>query len=148
MAGQQRWLIRKRTPNYVEREVQLCQGPGNKENKMSVAFGECASRFPRTQTKNGGIMSTVTAKPERVDQFFTVAEARFDRWRALLQAARTWEAAANRQPSEKEKQQEATSASFQELRQWEDFFAYPGEALLRTLGERITSGDATGTAHL
>ena len=94
-------------------------------------------------------MSTTAKAPAaRVDQFFTVAEARFDRWRSLLKAARVWEAAANRQPSEKEKQQEATSASFQELRQWEDFFAYPGAALLRTLSERITSGDATGTARL
>ena len=88
------------------------------------------------------------AATARVDQFFTVAEARFDRWRSLLQAARVWEGVANRQPSEKEKQQEAVLASFQELRQWEDFFAYPGEALLRTLAEHITSGDATGTAHL
>src|SRR5690348_7840170 len=94
-------------------------------------------------------MSTAPKAPAaRVDQFFTVAEVRFDRWRSLLQAARVWEGAATRQPSEKEKQQAATSASFQELRQWEDFFAYPGEALLRTLGERIASGDATGTAHL
>src|SRR5689334_20284554 len=94
-------------------------------------------------------MSTAPKAPAaRVDQFFTVAEARFDRWRSLLQAARVWEGAATRQPSEKEKQQAATSASFQELRQWEDFFAYPGEALLRTLGERIASGDATGTTHL
>jgi arginine decarboxylase len=94
-------------------------------------------------------MSTAPKAPAaRVDQFFTVAEARFDRWRSLLQAARVWEGAATRQPSEKEKQQAATSASFQELRQWEDFFAYPGEALLRTLGERIASGDVTGTAHL
>jgi len=94
-------------------------------------------------------MSTAPKEPAaRVDQFFTVAEARFDRWRSLLQAARVWERAATRQPSEKEKQQAATSASFQELRQWEDFFAYPGEALLRTLGERIASGDATGTARL
>jgi arginine decarboxylase len=84
----------------------------------------------------------------RVDQFFTVAEARFDRWRSLLQAARVWEAVANRQPSEKEKQQSATSARFQELRQWEDFFAYPGEPLLRILGERIASGDPTATSRL
>jgi len=83
-----------------------------------------------------------------VDQFFTVAEARFDRWRSLLQSARLWEAVAARQPSEKEKQQEATSATFQELRQWEDFFAYPGGALLGALGERISSDDATRTAHL
>ena len=94
-------------------------------------------------------MSTAPRAPAaRVDQFFTVAEARFDRWRSLLQSARLWEAVAARQPSEKEKQQEATSATFQELRQWEDFFAYPGGALLGTLGERISSGDATGTAHL
>src|SRR5437762_11404906 len=94
-------------------------------------------------------MSTAPKAPAaRVDEFFTVAEVRFDRWRSLLQAARVWVGAATRQPSEKEKQQAAASASFQELRQWEDFFAYPGEALLRTLGERITSGDATGTAHL
>src|SRR5215831_6410763 len=94
-------------------------------------------------------MSTAPRAPAaRVDQFFTVAEARFDRWRSLLQSARLWEAVAARQPSEKEKQQEATSATFQELRQWEDFFAYPGGALLGTLGERIYSGDATGTAHL
>ena len=47
-------------------------------------------------------MSTVTAKPERVDQFFTVAEARFDRWRALLQAARTWEGPEGEQRPNKE----------------------------------------------
>lgn len=92
--------------------------------------------------------STAKAPAARVDQFFTVAEARFDRWRSLLQAARVWENVANRQPSETEAHHAATSASFQELRQWEDFFAYPGESLLRTLGERISSGDATGTAHL
>jgi arginine decarboxylase len=84
----------------------------------------------------------------RIDQFFTVAEARFDRWRALLQATRVWEAVASRQPSEKEKQQSATSGCFQELRQWEDFFAYPGEQLLRQLGERIASGDPSATSRL
>ena len=94
-------------------------------------------------------MSTAPKAPAaRVDQFFTVAEARFDRWRSLLQAARIWEAVADRQPSDEVNQQAVTSATFQELRQWEDFFAYPGAALLGTLGERIVSGDATGTAHL
>jgi arginine decarboxylase len=34
------------------------------------------------------------------------------------------------------------------LRQWEDFFAYPGPTLIKTLEERIASGDATGTARL
>ncbi len=87
-------------------------------------------------------MSTATStKSTRIDQFFTVAEARLDRWRELLQAARNWETGA--QP-----QQSVVSALFRELRQWEDFFAYPGPVLLRTLDERIASGDATGTARL
>jgi len=85
----------------------------------------------------------------RVDQFFTVAEARFDRWRSLLQAARDWEgAAATQARSEIEKHSQAVSGSLLELRPWEDFFAYPGQTLLRTLDERIEAGDATGTTRL
>jgi arginine decarboxylase len=88
-------------------------------------------------------MSTApSTSSTRVDQFFTVAEARLDRWRELLQAARSWEHT-GAQP-----QQSAVSALFRELRQWEDFFAYPGPVLLRTLDQRIASGDATGTARL
>src|SRR5437016_10515913 len=61
-------------------------------------------------------MSTTAKAPAaRVDQFFTVAEARFDRWRSLLQAARVWEAAANRQPSEKEKRSEEHTSELQSL---------------------------------
>jgi arginine decarboxylase len=91
-------------------------------------------------------MSTATTTPStRVDQFFTVAEARFDRWRALLQAARDWAAATQ---SNLETARAAVVASLQELRQWEDFFAYPGPTLITTLGERIAAGDATGTARL
>jgi arginine/lysine/ornithine decarboxylase len=93
-------------------------------------------------------MSTAAAEPKRVDQFYTVAEARFDRWRALLQAARTWEGWEGEQRSDKETAQAAVSASFQGLRQWEDFFAYPGPALLKTLEERVVSSDAAGTTRL
>jgi len=83
-----------------------------------------------------------------VDQFFTGAETRFDRWRSLLQAARAWEGAASQQRPENEKYQAVVSASVAELGQWEAFFAYPGQALLKTLDERIASGDAGGTARL
>jgi len=88
------------------------------------------------------------AAPARVDQFFTGAETRFDRWRSLLQAARAWEGAASQQRPENEKYQAVVSASVAELRQWEDFFAYPGQSLLKTLDGRIASGDAGGTARL
>jgi len=88
-------------------------------------------------------MSTApTTKGIRVDQFFTVAEARLDRWREFLQSARAW-ANTTAQP-----QLSAVSAAFQELREWEDFFAYPGPALLQRLEERITASDAAGTARL
>ena len=59
------------------------------------------------------IMST-SAKPEvpRVDQFFMVAEARFDRWRTLLQAARTWERSSNQQPPNRAEQRAAVAKLF------------------------------------
>jgi len=88
------------------------------------------------------------AQDVQVDRFYTVAEARFDRWRSLLEAARSWERAANQQSLEKERYREDLFRLFQELRQWEDFFAYPGQALLKTLSQRIHSGDATGTTRL
>jgi arginine/lysine/ornithine decarboxylase len=84
----------------------------------------------------------------RVDQFFTGTEARFDRWRYLLQAVRGWVGLANQQGRDKAEPQAAVSAAFQELRQWEDFFAYPGHLLLKMLSERIEEGDATGTVRL
>ena len=91
-------------------------------------------------------MSTKDTQSAQSDRFFTVAEARLDRWRGLLQAARAWEAAARH--SHSGAAQTVVSDSLQELRQWEDYFAYPGPVLLRTLGERIASGDATGTARM
>lgn len=92
--------------------------------------------------------STAKASAVRVDQFFTVAEARFDRWRTLLQAARAWESAANQQQREKDKRQATTLGTLRDLLQWEDFFAYPGYKLLESLKERISSGDAIGTSRL
>src|SRR5215468_9572680 len=94
-------------------------------------------------------MSTATNKQTaRLDQFFTGAEARHDRWRSLLSAARGWDAAVSQQRQGADKQRSALAAGFGELRQWEDFFAYPGPTLLGTIEQRITQGDATGTARL
>ena len=90
------------------------------------------------------------AKPEapRVDQFLMAAEERFDRWRALLQATRTWERFASQKDPNKGEHQATVGKLFQELLQWEDFFAYPGQALLKLLGDRVASSDAVGTARL
>src|SRR5690242_2812815 len=94
-----------------------------------------------------GFMTTATTQSTRLDQFFTVAEARFDRWRKLLQTTRDWESA-TKSNLEREIARAAVSTSLQELRQWEDFFAYPGPSLIRTLEERIVAGDAAGCARL
>ena len=89
-------------------------------------------------------------KPEapRVDQFFMGAEARFDRWRALHQASRMWDRSTSQQDSSKAEHRAAVTNCFQELLQWEDFFAYPGQKLLTSLNERIVSGDAAGATRL
>jgi arginine decarboxylase len=90
------------------------------------------------------------AKPgaPRVDQFFMAGEARFDRWRALLQASRLWDRSMSQQDSSKAEHRAVVTNDFQELRQWEDFFAYPGQKLLTSLEERIGSGDGAGAARL
>src|ERR1700757_1827425 len=94
-------------------------------------------------------MSSSTKVPDaQLDRFFSMAEARLDRWRSLLRAARSWEAAANQPRSEVEKLKEIVSAAFVELRQWEDFFAFPGPALMKTVQERIAAGDPIGTVGM
>jgi len=88
-----------------------------------------------------------TSATPQVDRFFTGTEARYDRWRALLQLAREWDIAASKRTSE-DASRANINKSFDDLRQWEDFYAYPGPVLLNTLKDRISSGDAGGTARL
>jgi arginine/lysine/ornithine decarboxylase len=90
----------------------------------------------------------VKSETPRVDQLFMAGEARFDRWRALLQASRVWDRSARQLDSSKAEHRTAVANCFQELRQWEDFFAYPGQKLLTSLDELIASSDATGSARL
>jgi arginine decarboxylase len=84
----------------------------------------------------------------RVDQFFTVAEARFDRWRSLLQEVRAWQEAVKKQLPDQEDKRLLVVASLTELKKWEDFFAYPGLSLLGALQERIEGADAIGALRL
>src|SRR6478736_1392580 len=94
-------------------------------------------------------MSTTVNSPQvRSDQFFTVAEARHDRWRSLLSAARAWGSALEQHGPAAETKRSNFAAIFEDLRQWEDFFAYPGAALLQTIEERITEGDHAGTMRV
>jgi arginine decarboxylase len=83
----------------------------------------------------------------QVDRFFTGTEARYDRWRTLLQQAREWEMSA-KQAGAGDANGARVVKSLEELRQWEDYYAYPGPSLLNLLIERATSGDVTGTVRL
>jgi arginine decarboxylase len=104
----------------------------------------------REPANAGEELMNTPAKPEapRVDQFFMAEEARFDRWRTLLHASRLWNRSLAQQESSKAQHQATVTNSLQELRQWEDFFAYPGQKLVALVEERISSGDATGAARL
>jgi arginine decarboxylase len=94
-------------------------------------------------------MSTATkSQPLRVDQFFTGTEARNDRWRNLLQHARQWEMSASTDPAQASVERSAVESGLEELSQWEDFYAYPGPALLSVVAERVVSGDAVGTVRV
>jgi arginine decarboxylase len=104
----------------------------------------------RKPANAGEELMNTPAKPEapRVDQFFMAEEARFDRWRTLLRASRLWNRSLAQPEPSKAQHQATVTNSFQELRQWEDFFAYPGQKLVALLEDRISSGDATGAARL
>jgi len=94
-------------------------------------------------------MSTDVNSPHvRLDQFFTVAEARHDRWRNLLSAARAWGLTLQKHGSAAEIKRSNVAAIFKDLRQWEDFFAYPGPALLQAIDERIAESDQAGTTRV
>jgi arginine decarboxylase len=91
--------------------------------------------------------NAVTTQKTQVDRFFTGTEARYDRWRGLLQQAREWEMSA-KQGVAGDANGARVVKSLEELRQWEDYYAYPGLALLNLLSERAASGDVTGTVRL
>ena len=95
-------------------------------------------------------MSTAINLPKTaLDQFFTVAEVRHDRWRNLLSTARSWKTALehNGLAGEVETKRSIMAANFADLQQWENFFAYPGATLLKIIEDQITQGDAIGAVH-
>ena len=87
--------------------------------------------------------NTSTAK---LDHFFSSSSARLDRWRELNARAQTW--AAGAQGGKPRDGRAAVEAALVELRALEDFFAYPGPRLMKTLTERINSDDALGVGRM
>ncbi|MBP6534730.1 MAG: hypothetical protein KA218_06710, partial [Arenimonas sp.] len=71
---------------------------------------------------------------------------RLDRWRELNASAQTW--AAEARNGKPHKGRAEVDAALEEVRPLEDFFAYPGPRLMKTLADRIAADDALGVASL
>ena len=89
-------------------------------------------------------MATTTA--QNLDHFFSSSAARLDRWRELNAKAQTW--AAEARSGKRGGGRAATEAALAEVRALEDFFAFPGVRLMKSLAERISGDDALGVGRL
>jgi arginine decarboxylase len=83
-------------------------------------------------------------KPQPLEAFFSANDARNDRWRALNVAVHDWAANGGTKAGAKEQVLEL----FKELAPIEDYWAYPGPVLMRSLKEAIDTQDASVAAHL
>ena len=91
-------------------------------------------------------MDTASPRAPNLDHFFSSSAARLDRWRELNAKAQTW--AAEARSGKRGAGRAATEAALAEVRPLEDFFAFPGHRLMKTLAERIGSDDALAVGRL
>ncbi len=91
-------------------------------------------------------MATTSSRVPNLDHFFSSSAARLDRWRDLNAKAQAW--AADARSGKPGGGRAAAEAALAEVRPLEDFFAFPGHRLMKTLAERIASDDALGSARL
>lgn len=91
-------------------------------------------------------MKQQTSNVTHLDNFFSTSAARLDRWRELNAKAQIW--AADARVGNSRDGRGAMEAALLELVALEDFFAYPGQRLMKTLAERISTGDTLGAARL
>src|SRR5947207_10113957 len=91
-------------------------------------------------------MATASPRVSTLDHFFSSSAARLDRWRELNAKAQAW--AADARSAKPGGGRAAVEAALAEVRPLEDFFAFPGLRLMKTLAERVASDDALGTGRL
>ena len=84
------------------------------------------------------------SEPKKLSDFFSLADARVDRWRSLLRVARR--SRAKSRVTRASSQQ--ASALLAELAPLEELCAYPGPRLLAQVHERMKNGDWAGVARL
>lgn len=79
-----------------------------------------------------------------LEDFFSASDARNDRWRALNVAAHEWAVDGTNRAAE----QQRVAALFNEISPIEDYWAFPGSVLMRSLKGAIDAQDANVVAHL
>jgi arginine decarboxylase len=82
---------------------------------------------------------------QAVDTFFSASEARSDRWREMNAAAGAWAASAKHDGTAFYQQ---VRRLFADLSPIEDYWSYPGPALMRSLNDSLEGQDADGFARL
>jgi arginine decarboxylase len=86
------------------------------------------------------MVTETQVQEQRIDQFFSGPGARFDNWRFLAEAVKSWaDGSANRTRFD---------ALFAQLVPTEEFHGYPGIRLMAALKETAASGDAAATSAL
>ena len=91
------------------------------------------------------MVSPTTSNPH-LDHFFSTSSARLDLWRELNAKAQAW--AADARSGKSRTGRAAVEAALAQVHALEDFFAFPGPRLMKTLAERIAADDALGVARL
>ena len=86
--------------------------------------------------------TTSKTQAEPLDHFFSASAARMDRWRELNAKAQSWAAAPQGDG------RPAVEQALAKVCAMEDFFAYPGPRLMKSLQDRISDGDAFGVGRL
>ena len=89
-------------------------------------------------------MTTQPPSTANLDHFFSTSAVRLDRWRELNAKAQAWGAEAR--AGKPRGGRSAVEAALAELRELEEFFAYPGQRMMKMLAERISNDDALGVA--
>src|SRR4051794_4199004 len=79
-------------------------------------------------------------QPRRIDTFFSSPAARADRWRDLVDAAKSWSAGTSDRTAFQHALEEASAI--------EEFHAYPGPQLMEALRHRAEANDASGASLL
>ncbi len=82
-------------------------------------------------------MATESPSVSRLDHFFSASAARLDRWREVNAKAQAW--AADARAASPQGGRAAMEAALAETHALEDFFAFPGPRLMKSLAERIAT---------